>query len=69
MRVLLLLLIYFVLCPLAGYYLGYFMIYQLALSGGHPNLITMYIVHIVAMILSYVIVGALLKSLFVPRRE
>ena len=68
MRVLLLVLIYFVLCSLAGHYLGHFMI-QSALSGGPPNLITMYIVRIVAMILSYVILGSLLKSLFVPRRE
>ena len=68
MRVLLLVLIYFVLCPLAGHYLGHFMI-QSALSGGPPNLITMYVVRIVAMILSYVILGSLLKSLFVPRRE
>ena len=50
MRVLLLVLIYFVLCPLAGHYLGLFMI-QTALSGGPANLITMYIVRIVAMIL------------------
>ena len=67
MRVLLLVLIYFVLCPLAVHYLGLFMI-QMALSGGPPNLITMYIVRIVAMILAYVILGSLLKSLFVPRR-
>ena len=68
MRVLLLVLIYFVLCPLAGHYLGLFMI-QMALSGGPPNLITMYVVRIVAMILTYVILGPLLRSLFVPRRE
>jgi Ni,Fe-hydrogenase I cytochrome b subunit len=67
MRVRLLVLIYFVLCPLAGHYLGLFMI-QTSLSGGPANLITMYIVRIVAMILSYLIVGSLLKSLFVPRR-
>ena len=68
MRVLLLVLIYFVFCPLAGHYLGLVMI-QMALSGGPPNLITMYVVRIVAMILTYVILGSLLKSLFVPRRE
>lgn len=67
MRVLLLVLIYFFLCPMAGYYLGIFMI-QMALSGGPPNIVTIYIVRIVAMILAYVIVGPLLKSLFVPRR-
>lgn len=67
MRVLLLVLIYFFLCPLAGYYLGIFMI-QMALSGGPPNIVTIYIVRIVAMILAYVIVGPFLKSLFVPRR-
>ena len=67
MRVLLLGLIYLFLCPLAGHYLGIFMI-QMALSGDPANLITIYIVRIVAMILAYVIVGPLLKSLFVPRR-
>ena len=43
MRVLLLVLIYFVFCPLAGHYLGLFMI-QMALSGSPANLITIYIV-------------------------
>jgi len=41
----------------------------MALSGGPPNIITMYVVRIVAMILTYLILGSLLKSLFVPRRE
>jgi hypothetical protein len=42
---------------------------QMALSGTAASLMTMYAVRIVAMILSYVILGPLLKSLFVPRRN
>ncbi len=68
MRILFLILIYFIICPLAGHYLGLLMI-QMALSGSPASLMTMYAVRIVAMILSYVILGPLLKSLFVPRRN
>jgi len=68
MRILLLILIYFVLCPVAGHFLGLWMV-AAALQGQQPSLLTVYAVRIVAMVLAYVIVGPLLKSLFVPRRR
>lgn len=68
MRILLLVLIYFVLCPLAGHFLGLWMV-AAALQGQQPTLLTIYAVRTVAMVLAYVIVGTLLKALFVPRRR
>lgn len=68
MRILLLILIYFVLCPLAGHFLGIAMI-RAALSGQQPTLLTVYAVRIVAMLLAYVIVGPLLKAMLVPKRR
>jgi len=67
MRLLLLVLIYFVLCPVVGHFLGLWMV-QAALQGQQPTLLTIYAVRTVAMVLTYVIVGPLLKALLVPRR-
>lgn len=67
MRILLLILIYFVLCPMAGHFLGRAMI-SAALTGQQPNLLVIYAVRIVAMLLAYLIVGPILKSLLVPKR-
>jgi multisubunit Na+/H+ antiporter MnhG subunit len=67
MRMLLLILIYFVLCPIAGHFLGLAMI-RAALAGQQPSLLVIYAVRIVAMLLAYLIVGPILKSLLVPKR-
>lgn len=67
MRILLLILIYFVLCPMAGHFLGLAMI-SAALTGQQPNLLVIYAVRIVAMLLAYLIVGPILKSLLIPKR-
>jgi|AACY02.12.fsa_nt_gi hypothetical protein len=67
MRILLLILIYFVLCPIAGHLLGLGMV-RAALAGQQPTLLVIYAVRIVAMLLAYLIVGPLLKALLVPRR-
>ena len=67
MRILLLILIYFVLCPVAGPFLGLAMI-SAALTGQQPNLLVIYAVRIVAMLLAYLIVGPILKSILVPKR-
>jgi hypothetical protein len=64
---LLLILIYFVLCPIAGQFLGLAMI-RAALAGQQPSLLVIYAVRIVAMLLAYLIVGPILKSLLVPKR-
>ncbi|MEY3032771.1 MAG: hypothetical protein RLZZ622_1246 [Planctomycetota bacterium] len=67
MRMLLLILIYFVLCPIAGHFLGLAMI-RTALTGQQPTPLVIYAVRIVAMLLAYLIVGPILKSLLVPKR-
>ena len=67
MRILLLIMIYFVVCPIAGHFLGMAMI-RAALTGQQPTLFTMYAVRIVAMLLAYLIVGPVLKALLVPKR-
>ncbi len=67
MRMLLLIMIYFVLCPIAGHFLGMAMI-RAALTGQQPTLFAMYAVRIVAMLLAYLIVGPVLKALLVPKR-
>lgn len=68
MRLLLLILIYVLLCPVAGHFLGIWMV-QTALQGQQPTLLTIYAVRTVAMVLAYVIVGPLLKAFLVPRRQ
>lgn len=67
MRILLLILIYFVLCPIAGHFLGLAMV-RAALAGQQPTLFVIYAVRIVAMLLTYLIVAPLLKALLVPKR-
>lgn len=67
MRILLLIMIYFGVCPIAGHFLGLAMI-RVALTGQQPTLFTMYAVRIVAMLLAYLIVGPVLKALLVPKR-
>jgi len=64
---LLLIMIYFVLCPIAGHFLGLAMI-RAALTGQQPTLFVIYAVRIVGMLLAYLIVGPILKSLLVPKR-
>lgn len=68
MRILLLVLIYFLLCPMAGHFLGIWMV-QTALEGQQPTLVTIFAVRIVAMVLAYVVIGPLLKVLVVPRQR
>lgn len=68
MRILLLILIFFVLCPIAGHFLGIAM-FRAALAGQQPTLMTIYAVRIVAMLLAYLIIGPVLKALVVPKRR
>lgn len=68
MRILLLVIIYFLLCPMAGHFLGIWMV-QTALEGQQPTLVTIFAVRIVAMVLAYVVIGPLLKVLVVPRQR